>query len=731
VSSGEHAGGQPRPDFLARFLSAVPLLVLYFALAALYAWQASRRPVPTLFTDELELTQLARAIADTGEPARRGVPYESLASLVAYVLAPVWWLGSTTESFAAAKQILVLAMTATIFPAYGLARMVVPKWYALSAAGAAVAVPALAYAPFLVEEPLAYPIATVALWLIARSLERPTRGRLLAAFALCVVGALTRTQLAILVMVLLLGLLWLAWESDAGKRWRTEWSRWDWVGAVTIAIGIALTFAALMGHLSTAWRNTMFLYKGRIVDHATWAVGALAMGMGVLPVIAGVSALARPKEEERDARTRAFVVTSVAALVVFVAYAGIKGAYISTTFGTFVVERNLIYLCPILFAATALAFARGIGRAWAIAGAAIFTIYVVAATPLHLDFPYYEAHGFSIATLANRKLGWSEGTIETALIAACVVALLVVVALKLLRPHSVGFTAVAASAAVVVVAWGLTGQVYAAAGERHFSQFTRTGYPEPYDWLQRATGGDSVVVLGQQIPGTPTDLWLTEFFNPAIKKIWSLDGSAQHVGGPILTPDLNAVDGTLTPNPDTKYALAVNGVRLQAPIVLSRKGDVLYRVDGRPLKLQDALVGMQTDGWMVGTTDDPNVARAAYTRYDVSKDGPGFAKIILSRVDWCPKLGHRQTGHVTVRIGPVGIGPDKQPRIEHVTETRHFAVPDCKAEGATLTPPRAPWRMEFEVSPTFVPKDIDPNSSESRNLGAVIKQAGFQPLFGS
>ena len=131
MSARPSTGGEPRPDIFARFLSAVPLLVLYFALAALYAWQASRRPVPTIFTDELELTQLARAIAETGEPARRGVQYDSIASLVAYVLAPVWWLGSATESWATAKLILVLAMTATIFPAYGLARMVVPKWYAL------------------------------------------------------------------------------------------------------------------------------------------------------------------------------------------------------------------------------------------------------------------------------------------------------------------------------------------------------------------------------------------------------------------------------------------------------------------------------------------------------------------------------------------------------------------------------------------------------------------------
>ena len=103
MSSHSQTGEQPRPDFLARFLSAVPLLVVYFSLAALYAWQASRRPVPTIFTDELELTQLARSIAETGEPARRGEPY-GLASLVAYALAPVWWLGSATASWAAASS---------------------------------------------------------------------------------------------------------------------------------------------------------------------------------------------------------------------------------------------------------------------------------------------------------------------------------------------------------------------------------------------------------------------------------------------------------------------------------------------------------------------------------------------------------------------------------------------------------------------------------------------------
>ena len=182
----------------------------------------------------------------------------------------------------------------------------------------------------------------------------------------------------------------------------------------------------------------------------------------------------------------------------FVAYAGIKGAYNSTVFSTLVVERNLIYLCPILFIATALAFTRGVGRGWAIAGAAVFTLYVVTAVPLRLDqYPYYEAHGLSIAAFANRELGWSEGTIEGVLVAACVVGLAVAVALKLLRPHSVAFAWVAGVAAVAVVAWSMTGQVYAAEGERRLRGADR---PQPASSLRLGRGGDERGLGGRPRP---------------------------------------------------------------------------------------------------------------------------------------------------------------------------------------------------------------------------------------
>ena len=712
-----------RPTLSGRLVAAIPLLTLYFGLAALYAWQASRHPVPTIYSDEIELAWLSRSISETGEAARRGDPY-GLATLVAYFLAPVWWVGSAATGYAAAKLLLVLAMTATVFPAYALARLVVPPWYALAAAGGATIVPALAYSPILVEEPLAYPLATLALWLIARVYVEPTWGRAGLAVLACAAAMLTRTQLSILFALFVLGLLWLCWQSERALRWRSSFSGWDWVGLVTLGVGAAVGASAFLGHLSKSWRDTTGAYPERVIEHAAWASGALAIGIGVLPLLAGIAALARPRGEMTDPKTRAFVITSVFALVVFVAYAGIKGAQISITFSTLVVERNLIYLCPILFAATALAFVRGVGRGWAIAGATVFTVYVVTEVPLRLDnYPYYEAHGLSLPAFLNREWGWPEGRIESTLLAACFVSVGILVALRYLRRGSVVFTAVAATAAVAVFAWTLTAEVYAAEGERRLARQIADNLPAPYDWVDRATGGGSVVVLGQQMNDDPTGVYLTEFFNRSVKKVWSTDGTAPGPGA-ILTPDLASADGTLTPSPETDYALTLNGVELQAPVVERLGPYVLYDVDREPLKLASGVNGIDRDGW-IADTDRNGVAEASYNRFDVSRDGPGFARVNLSRVAWC---SGGAPGKATVRIGPIGIGPDNQPAISRVTQAQTKTVTQCTATGFRLAAPNGPWRIEVEISPTFSPHDIDPNHSDTRQLGAVFT-AGFQPLF--
>jgi hypothetical protein len=221
--------------------------------------------------------------------------------------------------------------------------------------------------------------------------------------------------------------------------------------------------------------------------------------------------------------------------------------------------------------------------------------------------------------------------------------------------------------------------------------------------------------------------------------MWSLDGTATNVGGPILTPDLKADDGTLTPSPGTQYALALKGIELQAPLVARRGDERLYRLDGRPLKLAAAVTGLSFDGWMLDSdlNDAKDVATASYTRYDVSHDEPGFVVGILSRVASC---GKDLPGIARARVGPVAIGPDKQPTITHVTaawptpqqaaEGKNI-VHQCNATGFSIATPSQPWRLEITITPTFVPQELDPKRfSDRRHLGAVVQNLHFQPLFG-
>ena len=697
----------------------IPLLAAYFTLCVLYAWQAWRRETPTIFTDELEMAQISRAIAATGHPGRRGEPYE-FTTLVPYVTAPAWWIDSVSTAYAAIKYAQTLLMALTIFPAYGIARYVVGRNWAIFAAVGSIAVPALAYAPFLVEEPLAYPVATVALYLIMRLVAQPSWGRVLAAAAGCAVAAATRSQLAALGGVLGLCLLALGWRSQRMRRWRTSWTTFDWLGAALLGLGAFFAFFAFMGRHSQEWATTNALFKGRLFDYGVWATGAVAIGCGILPLIGGLAALIRPWSDWRDPALRAWGMVTAASIATLCWYAAIKGAYLSTIFSSLVVERNLIYLVPLLFAGLARVLARREGAWWSVVPATAVVLYLVHATPTRLDsFPYYEAHGLAILALPNRELHWDAQRIEHALVVVTLVGGAALVAIGLLRRRRRPVAGIVAGAvAALVVCWGLTGEIYAASGEHDFSSRMAGNMLQPWDWLDRSVDGGSVVTLGQQITD-PTGIWLTEFWNRSVKKTWSTDGSAPGPG-PTLTPDLQKTDGTLWPSPETDYALAYNGTALQAPVA-KRIGDtILYRLGRKPLKLAYSQSGVFSDGWMG--------RQSSYNRFTAARDGPGFARIDLSRAAFCTTAAI--PGGVLVKIGPIGIGSDKQAKIDHVTAQKLVRVRPCAGEAQTvlLPAPRVPWRVEVTAD-TFVPNQVDPRSSDRRELGAQVA-FGFQPAKG-
>ncbi len=725
MSAHATVGALPATSVRARVEGVLPLVGAYLLLSTLYAWQAWRRETPTIFSDELELTQLSRAIADTGHPARRGDPY-GFSSLVPWLTAPFWWLHPVANAYEAIKTVQAFAMAAAVFPAYLLARRVLSVPWAYFAAVAAIAAPALSYAPILVEEPWAYPAATVALWLMVRAIDAPGRWPLAIAFGACVVAVATRSQLAALFGALGAGLLALGWRSEWMRRWRTTWTTWDRVGAVILAIGMTFVLGAFLSHRSNEWETATTLWKGRMVEYGSWAGGAFAIGVGVLPAIALLAVLAVPGSERARPGVRAFVVVSAGAVIGFGWYAAIKGAYLSTTFSSLIVERNLMYLTPLAMIATAYLLERAAAPIWAVlvAGAAVLAMIAWVPIDRGLDnFPYYEAHGLSILALANREWAWPLARIDNALVVVTLVATALVVLLGTpLRGQLQGIAVPAAAGiAVLLLGWNLTSEVYASIGEHDFSARIEANIPKPNDWVDRAADGGTVVMLGQRMSDSPLGVASTEFWNRSIAKVWSVDGTGPGPGH-TLTPDLQDVDGTLSPDPDTDFVLASNGVEVVGDVVAvnPEANATLVRLDG-PIRLRSNETGISADGWSVGDPGDPSVpARAAYNRFDVSEGGTGTAVVTLSRSTFCP-ADVRLRGVARVRIGELARGADKQPAIGRETGSETRYVPACATRTVALPTPDGPWRAEVEIE-TFVPAEVDPETSggERRALGARV-----------
>jgi len=711
------APGWARSDVL------LPLCAAYFAFSAFYVWQAWRRETPAIFTDELELTQISRAIAHTGHPARRGVPYH-FTSLYPYFTAPAWWLHATQQAFDTIKYLGVLAMTAAVFPAYAIARVALSPRWAVTAAVGAIAAPALSYSPILVEEPLAYLASTIALWLILRAVLRPARGSIAWALLATLAAAAVRPQLVALAATLALSLLIVAWRSERLRRWRATWSRWDWVGAVTLFVGAVIVANAIASSRSQEWEITTRLYKDRIWTYGTWAAAGLAIGLGILPLLGGLASLVRPRSERPTPERTALTIVTACALAAFGWYAALKGAYVSTVLASDIVERNLIYLDPLLFVGTAMLIVkRGTRWWWALAGGT-FTVYILAHLPYApgLDnYPYYEAHGLAITAFANRIFHWPVGTIKGVFIGIAAVSVLVVVGLERLPRRGRAATAGVVAICAAVAVWNVTAETYAANGEYRFSKRFVPSLPKPFDWIDHKTGGTSTVLVGQQF-ADPNGVYLREFWNHSISRVWSVDPTSPAPGpGPTLTPDLASPDGTMTPAPGTKYALAVNGVALQAPVVAQSPNgpaETLYRLDGQPLRLAFSQTGVESDGWATAPgPDDPAVA--SYNRFDAATLGPGFAKIAVDRVGGGPP---KIKATVSIRVGELVIGSDKQPAIGRLLEpVRTFRLGTGRSRTFLVKNPNRPFRIEVTISPTFSPHDLDPkHSSDLRHLGAHV-----------
>ena len=608
----------PTRTRLERFSAALPVVTIFAWLCLAYGIEAWLHKTPWLFTDELETAQLSRAIAATGHAARRGQPH-SFGTLYNVLIAPAWWFHSVLDAYSTIKYIGVAVMTSVVFPAYWLARMLVPPRPALFAAGASAAIPAFLYAPMLLPEPLAYPYSALCIFLIAKALSTRSAWWIAGAAGACAAAPLVRSELGVLPAVYVLAALGLAWNGRWMRRWRERWSTWDRIGAVTLLAGVAILLNAYVTHRSFSWYVATTLYKDRMLDYGLWAVGAFTIGLGVFPVVAGLAALVRPRGVVRSERERAFVAVAAASIAGFTWYTAVKAAYISTVFSTLTEERNLIYLAPILFAATALFIERPSLRVAPVLAAAALAGYVLVGTNYKMDVHLYnDAPGLAILQSANRNLGLTPHGARIVLLALLAGSVAVLLASRVprvpVRPLVVG-------AALFVLAWNVTGQMAAASASRNFSDELLQNYPRPLNWLDQADHGHPAMYLGQQITDA-NGLWLLEFWNKSLHYVWSLDGTAKGPG-PTLSPDLLSLDGQITTVPGIQYVVVDPGIDLVGgakATAVHRGGGAaqrwrLYKITP-PLRLADAVAA---------STPTAGPARRARTRA-TGRPGAGPAR---------------------------------------------------------------------------------------------------------
>jgi hypothetical protein len=697
-----------RRSRLDRLFAAYPLLLAYIVLLILYAWQTTKHSTPWNFTDELKWAMLSRSIAHTGHGMLQGAP-AAAGSLYAYFLAPAWWAGATAPSYAAAKYLNAIVMTASLVPAYALGRLYLPRMPAVFAAIATACIPALAYTGLLIPEPLAYFWSTLVLYLLARALLRPTWSTVALAIAATVVAPWVRSQLVVLVFGAALAAVLMTVFGDRGRALIGSWTRSERLGALLLLIGGIVFADVLFAQHSYEWFiGTHFWH--RAFTYGLWAAGSFTIGVGVLPVLLALTWLLGGRRDNREDRT--LLALLISTVVPFVLYAAVKASYESTIFSIRVWERNMIYIAPIVFVVAARWVVAGRWRVLPLIAAAAATAYLLGSTPYHAYEHFYsDAPGLSILQWLNRT--WSFTITDLKWLLFGILAYGVVLAFAVGRRsqttnrvvHQVVAGLISATA-IAVIAWNLTGEVASANSSNSFAK-TIVALPSPPDWIDRATGRERTLFVGQGL-GNSNQFWSIEFWNQAIQDVWTVDGSSPGLG-PTWTPNFGGVDGEVSgPRIDDRWGIASGNITLAGRPKELAGGLQLYALD-HPIRITSFTSNVSPDGWMGD--------QSSFVVFGKRGDRPGRALVTASRQASC---GDIAPARLTIRLSRLRIDKNAQPVAGALLAVKHVVVRSNPCERFVVPlQARPPFRIDVSASGFFRPAD-------GRNLSVQIGYA-FKP----
>jgi mannosyltransferase len=482
--------------------AVLALLVAGSAVLRTYAaWGVGS---PWIAPDEMIYALLGRSLWETGRLSILGAD-TGFYSLLYPLLVGLPYSVLDVEAAHRVVQVLqAILLSATAIPVYLWGRRLVRPAHALGAAALTLALPGLGFSALVMSEALFLPLVTLALWALARALERPTAGRQ-ALLAVAVAAAcLTRLQALVLVPALVAAVAFKA----AIDRDRFVLRRFAPLLGGLVAL---VALAALLGRDRALGADASAGHTGYDLGEAARFVATHAAGIlivcGIVPAVAlALVALETMRAREPDDAVRAFVAVALAYLPLLALEVGI---FASSEIGH-LAGRDLLTATPLCLLGLALWLERGAPRPQPAAG---IVVLLAGTLLLALREPRTVTAETVHDTLA---LVWleqlAEGRRELAF-ALVVGAALAAVALVPRR---------AAIALAGLTFLALAGASVAASREaaeqsRYREETLLGGRPT---WIDDA-GGEDVVFLYAGEPHS-TIAWQHVYANRSLSEVWAL-----------------------------------------------------------------------------------------------------------------------------------------------------------------------------------------------------------------
>lgn len=416
---------------VARARDTVFLAMLWIVAAFALAELTTRALDWFAKDDELRYERLAISIARTHSlvPRIHGVNIESYSQLYPLLIAPFFRHGLVPHNVETVHLANAWIMSSACIPAFFLARRVTGRrWVAYLTAALTVVMPWILLSAMMMTEVASYPASVWALLAIQRSTVSPSRRNDLVALAAIALGYLARGELLVFIVVLPLAIL--GYEVRGGARdVRRLLRRHDLLAAaygLLAAAAIALQFGGGLSSIAGVYgpyaKHEQLLppgIAGSFVEH----LATFSLAFGVLPFVGGVAWLlanAAKPPTSRERHAFAWIGSITVAAVMF------DGTNFDVLYNTFVHDRFLLYLVPVIVIAVFCAVLDTASLRWSLClpAALVATGFAVGAIPAATWSQFDTIDDDTPISAVYRPLAHAFGTLTNARVALVLFTLL-------------------------------------------------------------------------------------------------------------------------------------------------------------------------------------------------------------------------------------------------------------------------------------------------------------------